>query len=134
YASGEDVDFILGAVELVADHGDKFLPLYELGWRDGVWTRRGFAPPPPPFELSLASMRAERAEEPSIADVELARERAAYLAEALRLARDLPSPSGENPSTGDADLDRLIWFRFVHASPVPSEAEAAKSLPPLASE
>ena len=37
YASEEDVDFVLSAVEFVADHGVDFLPLYRMGWRDGVW-------------------------------------------------------------------------------------------------
>src|SRR5262249_50903450 len=68
YAAPADVEFILSAVEFVADHGEAFLPLYELGWRDGVWTPRGFAPAPPPFEISIASMRAERAEERPVSE------------------------------------------------------------------
>src|SRR5262249_51392740 len=128
---------ILSALEFVADHGEAFLPLYELGWRDGVWTPRGIAAAPPPFEISLASMRAERADEKPVTDAELARERARYLDEARRRADELRKAHGAlppTPPTGDPALDRLIWFRYVHSGPVPSEAEAAHSVPPLASE
>jgi hypothetical protein len=38
YASDEDVEFILRAVEFVADHGESFVPIYRLGWKDGVWS------------------------------------------------------------------------------------------------
>ena len=134
YASDEDVDYILDAIELVADLGERFLPLYQLGWRDGVWSRRGFVSPAQPFEISLASMRADRPDEPVVSDAELARARAGYLAEARRLAGELTGELGPNPSTGDAELDGLVWFRFLHATDVPTEAEAATSRPPLASE
>src|SRR5262249_58785287 len=44
YAADDEIDFILTAIELVADRGAAFLPLYELDWRDGVWRHRSFTP------------------------------------------------------------------------------------------
>jgi hypothetical protein len=32
YASDEDFEFLLSAIEFVADHGCDFLPEYQLGW------------------------------------------------------------------------------------------------------
>ena len=40
YASPADIDFMLEAIEFVADHGEAFVPLYELCWADGVWRHR----------------------------------------------------------------------------------------------
>ncbi|HET9595549.1 MAG TPA: aminotransferase class V-fold PLP-dependent enzyme [Anaeromyxobacteraceae bacterium] len=37
HASEEDVAFLLDAVELVADEGEAFVPLYRFSWRDGSW-------------------------------------------------------------------------------------------------
>ena len=37
YATPDEVEFLLSAVEFLADHGEAFVPLYRLGWRDGVW-------------------------------------------------------------------------------------------------
>src|SRR5260370_10831396 len=33
YASDDEIDFVLRAIELVADRGEAFLPLYKLGWK-----------------------------------------------------------------------------------------------------
>jgi hypothetical protein len=49
-------------------------------------------------------------------------EHARYLAEAAETAAALQrrwqdSPPEWNPSTGDSELDDLVWFEFVHADP-----------------
>jgi selenocysteine lyase/cysteine desulfurase len=140
YATEEDVEFVLSAIELVASDGDAFLPEYQLGWRDGVWTHRRHTPGPAPFEISLASMRAAAPgtiAAPALGDQELARERARYFDEArahvARLRREHPAPPA-TPTTGIAALDRLVWFKYVHATAVPTAEEAALSGPPLASD
>jgi len=126
YASDEELDFILSAVEFVASHAMEFVPLYRLGWRDGVW--RHLERPDAagtPLELSLEGLRAARAEagagatEASITDEELHSERKRYLVEAQELAGQLherwrKSPPAWNRPTGNAELDRLVWFRYVH--------------------
>jgi selenocysteine lyase/cysteine desulfurase len=126
YASEEDIDFLLTAVEFVASHGIEFVPLYRFGWTDGVW--RHLERPQTgrvPLDLSLDGLRAAGdrsgtvAPEPSMTDEELHAERGRYLKEARGLAAQLRerwrrSPPVWNPPTGDAELDSLVWFRYVH--------------------
>jgi selenocysteine lyase/cysteine desulfurase len=138
YASPADREFILSAIELVADEAEAFLPLYELGWRDGVWSHRGWRPPPPPLAISIESIleRDAEPEERALSEAELLRERARYLDEARALAAELrrgaaPAPT---PRTGDPELDAQVWFKFHHASAVPTAEEAARSTPPLLSD
>jgi hypothetical protein len=137
YASEADIEFILSAIELVADEGEAFLPVYELGWRDGVWSHRGWQPAPPPFELSIASLRNASRTDRVVSDADLQKERARYFEEAraaiAALRREYPRLPPRPPS-GDAALDALVWFKYVHATDVPSEEEAAHSIPPLASD
>lgn len=123
YATADDLDFVLGAVELVADHGEAFLPLYRLGWQDGVWHHAaGPASVSPPLALTLASLL-EAAEAPRPAPIDeptMIRERARYRAEALAIAAELEarraaSPPIVSPPTGDPEIDALAWFRWVTA-------------------
>ncbi|KAJ7542113.1 hypothetical protein O6H91_10G090400 [Diphasiastrum complanatum] len=37
YISIDEFDFILSAIEFIADYGQRFLPLYELDWKTGNW-------------------------------------------------------------------------------------------------
>jgi len=129
YASDDDVEFILSAVEFVASHGMDFVPLYRFGWRDGVWRHvDGPGSGAPPRELSLEElMRPARGEEPEIAESDLRSEREGYFEQARDLARQLSerwrgSPPRWNPPTGDADLDAAVRFRYVHAEALDQEA------------
>jgi selenocysteine lyase/cysteine desulfurase len=123
YGSQAEIEFVLSAIELVADHGDAFLPLYRLGFRDGIWTHiENPMQDARPIELTAdalakAAARYTRAlpEPPSIPG-SLDDQRASYLVEARRLAAELESRSPRSPypkGIGDPDVDRLIWFRFV---------------------
>jgi selenocysteine lyase/cysteine desulfurase len=127
YASEEDVDFILTAVEFVADHGLDFVPVYRLGWDDGVW-RHAEKPVPDvmPLELTVdalfesAQSFAAGDYEAPLSDRQLAVERASYLREARQIATELharweKAPPKWNPPTGDAEVDALVWFRYVAA-------------------
>jgi selenocysteine lyase/cysteine desulfurase len=127
YASEEEVDFLLSALEFVADHGEAFVPLYRLGLRDGLWTAAGEpVPDPVPFTLDVESVRraAERgvppAAEAPLSEEEAAALRRGYLAEARQRAAELEArwerePPRWNPPTGDAMVDGLTWFRYVNA-------------------
>ncbi len=128
YATDEEVDFLLSAVELVADHGEAFVPLYRFGLGDGLWRPVGAAPPDPePLRVDLESVR--RAAERGVAGLEtddaVTEEKAAelrrsYLGEARRLAAELGErwrrepPRWDDPS-GDPAVRRLAWFRWVRA-------------------
>jgi hypothetical protein len=126
YGSDQEIDFVLSAVEFVADHGDAFLPLYHLGFRDGIWTHiENPMRDAQPIELTAkalgeAALRyATSAPLPPAMPPGLDAERAGYLEEAERLAAHLraryPAPEYRK-GIGDGDVDRLIWFRFVHGS------------------
>jgi selenocysteine lyase/cysteine desulfurase len=124
YGSDAEIDFVLSAIEFIADHGDAFLPLYRLGFRDGIWTHiDNPMRDAPPIELTAtalgeaASRYATSAPQPPVSAPDLDEERTGYLQEARRLAAELearrPLPEYQK-GIGDAETDRLIWFRFVH--------------------
>ena len=128
YATDEDLDFLLTAVEFVADHGEAFIPAYCLDWSDGVWHHIDHpVADVPPIELTVEALEeaaqsfAAGDHEAPMSEAQLRRERAAYLAfahaEALRLgAKWQAEPPRWNPPTGRADVDAIVWFRFVHAA------------------
>ena len=132
YASKSDVEFLLAAIEFVADSGELFVPAYELCWADGVWRHRETPSPDVlPIELTVAALR-EAAHLPDDADHEdpltegqIANHRTAYLNEARHLADDLAQrwhadPPPWNPPTGDPEIDDLIWFRYVATDALPT--------------
>ena len=125
YASEADLEFLLGAVEFVADHGRDFVPAYELDFRDGVW--RHLERPVPdlaPIELTVdalweaAQTFAAGDHEQPLSEAQLAAERARYFTEARRTADDLArrwerEPPAWNVPTGRADIDELTWFDYA---------------------
>jgi hypothetical protein len=126
YASEEDVEYILRAIEFVADHGRDFVPCYRLGWKDGVWRHiEKPVPDVPPIELTVGAL-VEAAQsfsagdhETPMSEAQVRAERARYFAEAAELAasarrRCEADQPRWNPPTGRADIDRLIWFDYVH--------------------
>ena len=138
YASDEDIEFILSAIEFVADHGHDFLPEYRLGWLDGVW-RHVERPMTDlkPIELTVdalieaaQSFAAGDHEQPmSIAQIRAERRR--YFDEAKERVKGLKElalrrPPLWNPPTGRPEIDALVWFDSVHQddswSQVPDKA------------
>jgi hypothetical protein len=126
YASEEDIEFLLSAIEFVADHGHEFLPEYRLGWLDGVW-RHVERPMGDirPIELTVdALMEAAQSfaagdhEQPmSNAQVRLERQR--YFDEAKAKVKALKETAARrapawNPPIGKPDVEALVWFDFVH--------------------
>jgi hypothetical protein len=140
YGSDAEIEFVLSAIEFVAERGDLFLPLYRLCWREGLWQHierpmRDVQP----IELTAEALRAAVAQFDggtrsfAAPDVDLDRERARYLDEAEALARDLEArylrePPTYRSSMGDAAIDPLIWFRFVNdlwSNGAPADGSAA---------
>jgi hypothetical protein len=39
-----EFEFILAAIEFVAEHGIRFLPLYDFDWKSGNWEYKRFRP------------------------------------------------------------------------------------------
>lgn len=124
YAADEDIEFILSAIEFVADHGHEFLSEYRLGWLDGVW-RHVDRPmnDVKPIELTVDALReaaqsfAAGDHEQPMSTVQIRAERRRYFEEAkaqLAKLKDRPAPVLNAP-TGRPDVDRLVWFDVVHA-------------------
>jgi hypothetical protein len=123
YSSAADVEFLLSAVEAVADTGDAFVPLYRLSWREGSWNPISGVPrDAAPFHIGVAHDWPEgvsaSAVEAAPSDDAFARERTAYLQEAASRAAALRerwrrSPPEWNRPTGFPELDVLTWFRYV---------------------
>jgi selenocysteine lyase/cysteine desulfurase len=124
YASAEDIEFILSAIEFVADHGQDFLPEFRLGWLDGVW--RHVERPMndvKPIELTVDAL-VEAAQSFAAGDFEtpmsvaqLRVERARYFDEARARAKALRAnlrPAHVNAGTGLPDVDALVWFDYQH--------------------
>jgi hypothetical protein len=117
------VEYLLSAVESVADHGDAFVPLYRLSWRDGAWRPLSAAPSHSEvFRLEGAAQWPADARPPAVEmaleDAALERERTRFLEDAssrgaaLR-ARWRMSPPVWNRTTGNREIDALTWFRYV---------------------
>jgi selenocysteine lyase/cysteine desulfurase len=122
YASPEDVEFILAAIEFVADHGDLFLSSYVLDWRDGVWRHRDHPTPASALALTIEALTGPApADEIDCSEADLPGERARYFTEARERVAELgrmPLPA-RNPPTGRPELDALVWFRYVHTAGPP---------------
>jgi hypothetical protein len=128
YASSEDVEFILSAVEFVADNGRHFVPSYCLDWRNGVW--RHLEKPVPdvrPLELTVQALEesaqtfAAGDHEGAFSDAQIEAERARYFVEARRAANELRErwtrdPPRWNVPLGQPEVDPLIWFDYVHTT------------------
>lgn len=126
YASEEDIEFILSAVELVAEQGEDFVPAYRLGWLDGVW--RHIERPMTdvkPIELTVEALEeaaqsfAAGDHEAPMSESQLRAERRRYFdqaraaAEALRERWRREQPRWNQP-TGQREVDELVWFKYVH--------------------
>lgn len=126
YASPEDLEFMLRAVEFVADHGEEFVPAYRLGWLDGVWCHiERPMHDVKPIELTVDALEeaaqsfAAGDHEVPMSDAKLREERARYFDEAHRAAAELRArnqsrPPRWNPGTGQPEVDALVWFKYVH--------------------
>lgn len=126
YAAEDDIEFLLSAIEFVADHGREFLPEYRLGWLDGVW--RHIERPMhdvKPIELTVdalveaaQSFAAGDHEQPmSVAQIRAERRR--YFEEARARVKELRElaqrrPPSWNQPTGQREIDELVWFDSVH--------------------
>ena len=137
YATEDDVEFLLSAIEFVADHGRNFVPRYRLSWRDGVWRHvERPAPDIEPIELTVEALEeaaqsfAAGDHEAPMSDLQVLGERARYFEEARDLARRLDDrwrrePPVWNTGSGDPRVDELVWFDYVHSHDLPVEALAS---------
>ncbi len=145
YASKEDIEYVLSAIEFVAEHGRELLSEYRLGWLDGVW--RHVENPTTdvrPLELTVdalveaAQCFAAGDHEQPISEAQVAALRRQYLAEAHRVAaaaREKAKASGVSYTvkTGKPEVDALVWFDAVHTDAPWGQVPAAGPQRPLPS-
>jgi len=136
YATPDDVEYLLSAIEFVADHGRTLVPLYALSWKDGVWRHRDRPQPDiEPIELTVEALQeaaqsfAAGDHESPMSEREVLALRASYFSEARALVDRLQAqwrttPPRFNEPTGHAEVDALCWFQYVHTDDVPSVPEA----------
>ncbi len=111
-----DLSYLCRAVEFLADHGPRFIPLYRFDLGTGAWSHRDAAEGEPPrFGLECA-LEARREELPGISRDERSALYESYLAEARRLADALSAgpPPAFRPLP--EDLEPLAFFRVVDYS------------------
>jgi selenocysteine lyase/cysteine desulfurase len=106
-------DYIVQAVELVAEHGWKLVPHYRFTLETGLW-RHENGPVEPPLRLTDVGYDADGAMTfPRHDDTAPEAVLAGYLAEARELFAQLADADTVPQATDDvlgADLDRLRWF------------------------
>lgn len=136
YATEEDVEFLLSAIEFVADHGRTLVPLYELSWADGVWRHRDLPQPDiEPIELTVEALQeaaqsfAAGDHESPMSEREVLAQRERYFCDAKALVDRLQAqwrttPPRFNPPTGHREVDALCWFQYVHCDEVPKPPKA----------
>ncbi|MEX1363660.1 MAG: aminotransferase class V-fold PLP-dependent enzyme [Nannocystaceae bacterium] len=131
YANEDDVEFLLSALEFVADHGRCFVPRYRLSWRDGVWRHvERPAPDIEPIELTVEALEeaaqsfAAGDHESPMSEPQVLGERARYFEQARDMARKLEArwerePPQWTPGSGNPRVDELVWFHYVHCTDMP---------------
>lgn len=108
--------YILAAVDLVATHGERLLPLYRFDPESGRWRHRDGAADPP-LRLADVDYVDGRMSYPSTHVRASELELADYLVQAHTLLHGLPEPDvSAPPSTLTAHFERLRWFELPSVS------------------
>ena len=104
-----EADYIIEAVNFVAEHGHRFLPLYEFDVRTGLWACRGFAEAFAAFSLEDA-LKASDCSETALAPEVRARLYASYLEAARARAATLDGAAGPTTRALEQDFGTLKFF------------------------
>jgi len=104
-----EVEFLLDAVDFVAELGELFLRLYNFDIYDGSWNKKDDPTSLQRFSLESA-LAASMAEEQPMPYEERQRRYSDYLKEALRLAGDLQKLTPTIEYELEGDLKKLQFF------------------------
>lgn len=105
-----DAGFITDAIEFVAEHGHRFLPLYAFDPGSGMWSHRQFRETHAVFSLD-AALGASGCDETALPAEARAKIYSECLAEARSWAERLGEPGA---SAAEADLERFGNLRFFN--------------------
>lgn len=97
WATDDEVEFLLSAIEFVAQYGERFVPQYHFNWSTGAWTHERDTAPPDLF--GSVHMKTAEGEVPY----------AEYLAEAQALAQTL-GPVGEGRPIPEHVPSDMVFF------------------------
>jgi selenocysteine lyase/cysteine desulfurase len=109
-----DVGYILDAIDFVAAHGHRFMPLYRFDMNTGSWIHKVDCPCLDGFSLDDA-LECSGYQARALGAGERSHLYSAYLAEAVRLASQLEDVFDED-EPGDAELEELKFFSLPRAS------------------
>jgi selenocysteine lyase/cysteine desulfurase len=112
-----EIDYILDAVDFVAEHGHLFLPLYHFDLHTGSWTHKSDCVALEPFSLE-AALECSGYQSRSLSPGARRHLYAAFLAEASELAEDLAAELPASEFLLEAELEELKFFSV----PLPSVA------------
>lgn len=104
-----ETDYVIDAVHFIANHGHRFLALYEFDLSTGTWTHRDATDDLPQFSLDAAL--ANQADEPASLSEELRKQLYDhYLTEARRIVEGLAPGTFDNLALPSAKLEDLRFF------------------------
>ena len=104
-----EADFVIAAVEFLAEHGHRFLPLYEFDPLTGIWSHQQHDGHPGLFSLEAALGPLERIETALPAEVR-SNLYASYLADARTCAELLGDPDPDAAQQLQEDFGELQFF------------------------
>jgi len=110
----DDVEarYVMDAVEFVANHGYRFLSLYDFDMRTGIWSRRGHVEHHQPFSLDTALHAM-----PCATSALPVRDREVRYAEALADAGVWAKRLGEpEAAVTDSDTERFGDLQFFNVN------------------
>jgi selenocysteine lyase/cysteine desulfurase len=115
-----EVDYILGAIEFVAEHGHRFMPLYHFDLASGAWQHKADPGGLEAFSLA-AALKCRGDNSRALSPAERRHLYSAYLREAERRAAELAADqaAGQPPEHElDPELEQLKFFSVPETSTV----------------
>ena len=110
-----EVDYILDAIEFVAEHGHRFMPLYQFDVHTGAWLHKSDATCLEGFSLD-AALACQGYQSRTLSVDERRHLYAAYISEAGRLAAELATEQPPPEHRLDSGLEELRFFSVPEPS------------------
>ncbi len=122
----ETVEFIARAVEFLAEHGGRFLPLYRFDPRTGSWSHLDESVEEPACEVRIARAVQSRSSEPeAVGEDRIREEQDAYLEHAEAMLETLPSAEAGGAAPPPGYDPALADFNVVHLAAADGEPAGA---------
>jgi hypothetical protein len=103
--------FVVDAVEFIAEHGHRFLPLYAFDAATGLWTHRTYREQHERFSLE-AALECRGCEQSGLSLVERKQHYGSYLHQAREWAERLGEPANVTTTRVDVEFGELQFFNI----------------------